>query len=574
MDLAYITLLNPIEEGMSFSSSLLHRHYFHRHYFIVTISSSINMNSYFSATLPLWGAIAPLVITLATPDPAIARTAAELEQMAADMTVLIDGINPGSGVIVGRQGDRYWVLTAGHVVATEDEYWLVAPDGQDYPIDYRTVRRLAGIDLAVLEFRSDRTYRVATLATYPPDQQFPYVFVSGRLGSYLQQQPMEHQFVAGLLLRQTYALLQSQDPLAGGYDLFYTNITRRGMSGGPILDTDGRVVGIHGRSEGEEIADARGNYQRLFLGFSGGISSQTFVQRVGGLEVAAQLRVTGDRPTPLTPTAQRSIAAILEPSPVADVTDPIAWTNRGNQLYRLERFSESLAAFERALQLQPDFHQAWYGQGQVLTTQGRYDDALQAFERALAIAPNFHLALRDRALVYALQESYEAAIADLDRVVQLAPDDYIAWYLRGNLFSRRMGWHDAALGAYDRALSLAPNFALVWVERGRTLHEMGDSQEALSSLRQATVLEPDLDVAWYWQGQVLLATGEAELGLTAADRAIALTPDNPDYWLLRARSLLALGRTNEAQTDIQRVLDRRPGDQEAQAVLRQLSAAP
>lgn len=520
------------------------------------------------------GTIAPLVMTLTTGDPAIARTAAEVEQMAAEMTVLIDGINPGSGVIVGRQGDRYWVLTAGHVVATEDEYWLVAPDGQDYPIDYRTVRPLSGVDLAVLEFRSDRSYRVAVLATYPPNQQFPYVFVSGRLGSVLQQQRLEHQFVAGLLLRQTYALLQSQDPLAEGYDLFYTNITRQGMSGGPILDTDGRVVGIHGRSEGEEIADARGTYRRLFLGFSGGISIQNFVQRVSGLEWATQLQVMRDRPSPLTPTAERSITAMLEPAAVVDAADPIAWLNRGNQLYRLERFPEALAAFERALQLQPDLHQAWYGQGQVLTTQGRYAAALQAFEQALAIAPDFHLALRDRALVYALQASYEAAIADLDRVVQLAPEDYIAWYLRGNLFSRRMAWNDAALGAYDRALDLAPNFALAWMERGRTLHTLGDHQAALSSLRQATRLDPDLAVAWFWQGQVLLAAGQAAAGLAATDRAIALTPDNPDYWLLRAQTLLALGRTAAARTDIQQVLDRYPDHPEAQAIWRQLSTAP
>lgn len=520
------------------------------------------------------GAIAPLTIILATSHPAIARTATELEQMAAEMTVLIDGINPGSGVIVGQQGDRYWVLTAGHVVATEDEYWLVAPDGRDYPIDYRRVRRLPGVDLAVLEFRSDRPYRVATLATYPSDQQFPYVFVSGRLGSVLQQQPLEHQFVAGLLLRQTYALLQSQDPLAEGYDLFYTNITQQGMSGGPILDTAGRVVGIHGRSEGEEIVGADGRSRRLFLGFSGGISIQNFVQRVNGAALVAALQVTDDRPTPLTATAERSITALLEPATVVNQSDPIAWINRGNQLYRLERFPEALAAFERALQLQPNLHQAWYGQGQVLTTQGRYAAALQAFERALAIAPTFHLALRDRALVYALQESYEAAIADLDRVVQLAPEDYIAWYLRGNLFSRRMGWHEAALGAYDRALSLAPNFALVWVERGRTLHALGDLQDAAYSLRQATMLDPNLDVAWFWQGQVLLTLGQAEAGLGAAERAIALTPDNPDYWLLRAQALLALGRTAEARTDLQRVLERRPNHPEAQAVLRQISATP
>jgi len=525
------------------------------------------MNVCRSFTLGVCGAIAPLIMMA----PAIARPAAEVEAIAAGFTVLVDGINPGSGVIVGRQGNRYWVLTARHVVETEDEYWLVTPDGRDHAVDYDTVWLFPEVDLAVLEFRSDRPYPVATLATYPRDQQFPYVFVSGWSGSPLQNQPLDHQFVAGVLLRQTYALVQSQDPLARGYDLFYTNITDRGMSGGPILDTEGHVVGIHGRSEGEELYDAeRGTYQRLLLGFSGGIPIQTFVRLADSMGLPNRWQVTGDRPTPLSPAAQQSIQQMLAPLPLADPSDPIAWTNRGNQLYRLERFAEALTAFEQAIQLQPTLHQAWYGQGQVFTTQQRYPEALQAFNQALQLQPDFHPALRDRALVYALQEDYEAAIADLDRVIQLAPGDYVAWYLRGNLFSRRMGWMEAALGAYDRALNLAPNFSLAWVERGRTLHEMGQDAEALQALQQGTAVSPDLGLAWFWQGQVLLALGRSPQGLEAVERAIALNPNDAESWLLRAKLLMNLGRLEEAREAVQWVGDRYPNHPDVEALLQQL----
>ncbi|MFM5961315.1 MAG: tetratricopeptide repeat protein, partial [Dolichospermum sp.] len=35
------------------------------------------------------------------------------------------------------------------------------------------------------------------------------------------------------------------------YELVYSSITFGGMSGGPVLDSQGRVIGIHGRTEGE-----------------------------------------------------------------------------------------------------------------------------------------------------------------------------------------------------------------------------------------------------------------------------------------------------------------------------------
>ncbi len=57
----------------------------------------------------------------------------QVSAMAEQVTVLIQGQNPGSGVIIGQSGDSYFVLTAKHVVATPDEYYIVTPDQQTIP---------------------------------------------------------------------------------------------------------------------------------------------------------------------------------------------------------------------------------------------------------------------------------------------------------------------------------------------------------------------------------------------------------------------------------------------------------
>lgn len=93
---------------------------------------------------------------------------AEVDRIAQKITVRIDSRNNGngSGVIVAKDGNTYYVLTASHVVKNPDQYQIVTPDGQQYRINAATITILEGVDLAVVEFTSDRTYQVATLGNY------------------------------------------------------------------------------------------------------------------------------------------------------------------------------------------------------------------------------------------------------------------------------------------------------------------------------------------------------------------------------------------------------------------------
>lgn len=189
-----------------------------------------------------------IVITL--PSAAMALTGEQVNDIAREITVLIKGNRGhGSGVIVSQSGSTYYVLTAHHVVSSQDDYKIVTADQQAYQVDYSKVKPLPGVDLAVVEFTSDQSYQVAKLANSDTVKEGKPVFVSGwprltAVGNAAGGQ-LVRQFTDG---RVSGFLTQSLH----GYKMIYTNTTLGGMSGGPVLDPGGRVVGIHGLGDTED----------------------------------------------------------------------------------------------------------------------------------------------------------------------------------------------------------------------------------------------------------------------------------------------------------------------------------
>jgi tetratricopeptide (TPR) repeat protein/S1-C subfamily serine protease len=498
---------------------------------------------------------------------------AELETKAKGFTVRIDSTSGGngSGVIIAKKGNIYTVLTADHVLCEKEKsqdaaskpclnftYTVVTSDGKTRNIEKSTIIRQEGVDLAVFQFESLDNYPVAEIANYNPNTG-DFVFAAGfpKIGD----NPSKWLFSGGAILEKEEGLLQTrQSPLRNkqggtlqsvaslteGYELVYTSITFGGMSGGAVLDSQGRVIGIHGRSEGAGVTEIQ-------LGLSLGIPISTFIGLQERLKVKPQLLTTAQ---PQVSQQQKleiiqAITGVIVPNTNAKAD---IWIERGGQLWRLFRFEEAIKAFDEAIkQNDPDnVYLAWYGKGLALFELREHQPAIEALQQAINTLPKredlkkFHSSILQRqSVVYSYlgdfstsagrereaRENYEQALSVINQAISLVPNNPNHYNEKSSVLSR-LKRYDEGLAAITQAIDLAPR-AVWYGNRGNLYREQQKYKLALDDYNKAIELNPNHAGAYYNRGLLYSDQKKYDLALSDYDKAIEINHNYAEAYVNR-----------------------------------------
>lgn len=292
--------------------------------------------NYFPTLLSMTAAVA-----IIQPQVVAALPFSEINQIAQEITVQIEtsgGI--GSGVIINQEGNTYSVLTTQSVVQeiTPDQpASITTSDGEVHPLEFRTIQKLPQVDLAVVQFTSDRTYKLAAMGDSDQITQGSVVYVGG------WSQP------GGAISQSIFEITDGKissrlpEPLDSGYALIYTNLTRTSMIGSPLLNEQGRLVGIHGRVE----SDSQEEPSATKPGFNVGIPLNTFLDLAPSINLSLNLPplLTTDPPlvsqtTSTNYTTLRDLLAEQQWQQADDLTFDVMLAVAGMKVTNLGRDSQ------------------------------------------------------------------------------------------------------------------------------------------------------------------------------------------------------------------------------------------
>jgi len=128
---------------------------------------------------------------------------------------------------------------------------------------------------------------------------------------------------------------------------------------------------------------------------------------------------------------------------------------------------------------------AHYLKGDALARLEQWPAALAAFNKALELDPNHALALNARGVVHASQGQWDPAVVDLDDAIRANPSLADAHTSRGALNIQQRSGAPGALEAFNRALRLSPDSVVALNGRAAVRTVLRQWDEAEADLTQA-----------------------------------------------------------------------------------------
>jgi len=232
--------------------------------------------------------------------------------------------------------------------------------------------------------------------------------------------------------------------------------------------------------------------------------------------------------------ALRHSQAALDLAERVDDVQLRAWTLNGlGNVYRdVDCYEEAIAAFQQAIELDPEWAYPHNDLGRVYRDLGRQEEAIAAYQSAIELDPKWAYPHYNLGNVYAALGRHQEAVAAYHKALEIGvlPDKGARVYNNlGNVY-RDLGQREEAIRAFQRAIELDPTHAYPHDNLGDVYRNIGRHEEAIAEYQRGIELNPTNFVPYFNWALLEAERGNKDAAFEHLERAIELEPEEARRW--------------------------------------------
>lgn len=260
----------------------------------------------------------------------------------------------------------------------------------------------------------------------------------------------------------------------------------------------------------------------------------------------------------------------------------------GKECLSNEKYPIALSAFEKAINLHPNFFEAWNNKGKTQCCLTTYEEAIQSYKKTIELKPNFFVPWQNKGFAESKLALYEEAIQSYKKAIELYPNFPETGYCHANallkltLNESNIGLCNDIVARVDEAIAIhkkasqnklelskdiRQEFLLDLYEISNLLFKQRDFNSVLKIYKELAKNEADLSafisqrnlvIFWRRRGRILFKCKNYQSSVDSYIEAIKLKPQNHKLWLLKGIADFHNGSILDSLSSVTKAMALRP----------------